>query len=107
MTGTVMAIDERKQAQGLLQQQFEQQRLVMEVTQRIRRSLNLQDILQTTVDEVRQFLQCDRVTIFQFSPGWGGAVVVESVADEWMLFYHSRFTTLALVKSTSNPLNKA
>ena len=84
MTGTVMAIDERKQAQGLLQQQFEQQRLVMEVTQRIRRSLNLQDILQTTVDEVRQFLECDRVTIFQFSPGWGGAVVVESVADEWM-----------------------
>jgi PAS domain S-box-containing protein len=84
MTGTVMAIDERKQAQGLLEQQFEQQRLVMEVTQRIRRSLNLQDILQTTVDEVRQFLECDRVTIFQFSPGWGGAVVVESVADEWM-----------------------
>ncbi len=84
MTGTVMAIDERKQAQGLLEEQFEQQRLVMEVTERIRRSLNLQDILQTTVDEVRQFLECDRVTIFQFSPGWGGAIVVESVADEWM-----------------------
>ncbi|HEY9829460.1 MAG TPA: PAS domain S-box protein, partial [Stenomitos sp.] len=38
----------------------------------------------TTVDEVRQFLQCDRVIIFQFSPGWGGTVVVESVAEEWM-----------------------
>jgi len=84
LSAAQMAIDERKQAQGLLQQQFEQQRLVMEVTQRIRRSLNLQDILQTTVDEVRQFLQCDRVTIFQFSPGWGGTVVVESVADEWI-----------------------
>ncbi|MBD2564956.1 MULTISPECIES: PAS domain S-box protein [Nostoc] len=84
MTGTVIAIDERKQAQGKLEQQFEQQRLVMEMTQRIRRSLNLQDILQNTVDEVRQFLGCDRVTIFQFSPGWGGTVVVESVASEWM-----------------------
>jgi PAS domain S-box-containing protein len=84
MTGTVMAIDQRKQAEATLQQQFEQQRLVMEMTQRIRRSLNLQDILQTTVDEVRQFLQCDRVIIFRFSPGWGGTVVVESVADEWM-----------------------
>lgn len=84
MTGTVMAIDDRKQAQELLEEQFEQQHLVMEVTERIRRSLNLQDILQTTVDEVRQVLECDRVTIFQFSPGWGGAVVVESVADEWM-----------------------
>ncbi|MBN3895651.1 MAG: PAS domain-containing protein [Nostoc sp. NOS(2021)] len=79
-----MTLDERKQVQGTVQQQFEQQRLVMEMTQRIRRSLNLQDILQTTVDEVRDFLKCDRVTIFQFYPGWGGTIVVESVAPEWM-----------------------
>jgi PAS domain S-box-containing protein len=83
MTGTVMAIDERKQAQVLLQQQFEQQRLVMDITQRIRRSLNLQEILQTTVDEVRQFLKCDRVVIIQFFPDSRGAVVVESVANHW------------------------
>ena len=79
-----ITLDERKQAQETLQQQFEQQRLVMEMSQRIRRSLNLQDILQTTVEEVRQFLECDRVTIFQFYPGWGGTIVVESVAPEWM-----------------------
>ncbi|HEY9832252.1 MAG TPA: DUF4118 domain-containing protein, partial [Stenomitos sp.] len=36
-----MAVDERKQSQERLQQQFEQQCLVMEMTQRIRRSLNL------------------------------------------------------------------
>ncbi|BDI14773.1 hypothetical protein ANSO36C_05750 [Nostoc cf. commune SO-36] len=84
MTGTIMDIEERKQAQHKLQQQFEQQRLVMEMSQRIRRSLNLQDILQTTVDEVRQFLKCDRVIIFQFSHGWGGTTIVESVAPEWM-----------------------
>ena len=83
VTGTATAIDERKQAQGVLEQQFEQQRLVMEMTQRIRRSLNLQDILQTTVDEVRHFLQCDRVIIFQFSPNWSGTVVVESVGSDW------------------------
>ncbi|MBD2354938.1 PAS domain-containing protein [Tolypothrix sp. FACHB-123] len=79
MVGTVMAIDERKQAQITLQQQFEQQRLVMDITQRIRRSLNLADILQTTVDEVRQFLECDRVIIFQLQPNGSGTVVVESV----------------------------
>ncbi|MBD2166802.1 PAS domain S-box protein [Calothrix membranacea FACHB-236] len=83
ITGTVMAIDERKQAQISLQQQFEQQRLVMEMTQRIRQSLDLQDILQTTVDEVRQFLQCDRVVIFQFAPDGSGTVVVESVEANW------------------------
>lgn len=84
MTGTAMAIDERKQTQGLLQQQFEQQALVMKMTQQIRQSLNLQDILQTTVEEIRQFLGCDRVIVFKFAPGWGGTTVVESVASEWM-----------------------
>ena len=82
MTGTVMAIDERKQAQFSLQQQVEQQHLVMEMAQRIRQSLNLPEILQTTVDEVRQFLQVDRVIIFQFSANWGGTVTVESVGDQ-------------------------
>jgi PAS domain S-box-containing protein len=74
---------ELRQAQEILQQQFEQQHLLMEMTQGIRRSLNLQDILQTTVDEVRQNLQTDRVIIFQFSPDWRGTVTVESVGADW------------------------
>ncbi|WP_225914071.1 PAS domain S-box protein [Leptolyngbya ohadii] len=82
MSGTVMAIDDRKQAQLLLQKQFEQQRLVAEIANRIRQSLNLQEILQITVNEVRQFLQVDRVIIFQFTPDWGGTIAVESVVDE-------------------------
>ncbi|MBK1990137.1 PAS domain S-box protein [Sphaerospermopsis aphanizomenoides BCCUSP55] len=87
MTGTAMAIDDRKQTQGLLQQQLEQQALVMKMTQQIRQSLNLEDILQTTVEEVRQFLGCDRVIVFKFDPGWGGTTVVESVASEWMAIF--------------------
>ncbi|HEY9628707.1 MAG TPA: PAS domain S-box protein [Coleofasciculaceae cyanobacterium] len=82
MIGTIMMIDDRKQTQLSLQQQLEQQRLVAAMTQRIRRSLNLEDILQTTVDEVRQFLQVDRVILFEFSPEWGGRVTVESVVNE-------------------------
>uniref|UniRef100_A0ACD5GWZ1 GAF domain-containing protein n=1 Tax=Desertifilum tharense IPPAS B-1220 TaxID=1781255 RepID=A0ACD5GWZ1_9CYAN len=80
------SIRDRQQAQGVLQQQVEQRRLVMQITQRIRQSLHLQDILQTTVEEVRQLLKCDRVIVFQFSPDWQGTVVVESVGSEWM--YH-------------------
>ncbi|CAN1212266.1 PAS domain S-box protein [Tumidithrix helvetica PCC 7403] len=77
------ALREREQAQVLLIQQVEQQHLIMEMTQGIRRSLNLQDILQTTVDEVRQYLQTERVIVFQFSSNWGGTVVVESVEEGW------------------------
>ncbi|MFB2921506.1 PAS domain S-box protein [Aerosakkonema funiforme] len=90
MTGTVINIDdrkrgeaERKQAEVLLHQQWEQQRTIVEISQRIRKSLNLAEILQTTVDEVRQLLQTSRVIIFQFAPNWSGTVVVESVGLEW------------------------
>ena len=66
-----------------LKRQTEQQRLVTEMAQRIRRSLNLNEILKTTVEEVRQFLQTDRVIIFRFQPDWKGTVIVESVGPTW------------------------
>lgn len=81
--GTAVATDRRRQTEHLLQQQLEQQQLVAAMTQRIRQSLNLQDILQTTVDQVRQVLQTDRVIIFQFLPDWHGRVVVESCGADW------------------------
>ncbi|MBD2121759.1 histidine kinase dimerization/phosphoacceptor domain -containing protein [Trichocoleus sp. FACHB-262] len=49
----------------------------------IRESLNLNEILQTAVNEVRRFLQTDRVIIYRFNPDMSGTVVVESVAEGW------------------------
>ncbi len=83
MLGTVVNIEDRQQSEQILQNQLEQQRLVMDMTQRIRQSLDLQEILQTTVDEVRQFLQTDRVIVYKFSPDWMGTVIVESVGADW------------------------
>jgi PAS domain S-box-containing protein len=83
MTGTIVNIDDRKQIETLLHQQSEQQRLVMEISGRIRQSLNLQDILQTTVEEVRRFLQCDRALVFKIAPDYSGTILVESVDAAW------------------------
>ncbi|MEG3879730.1 PAS domain S-box protein [Microcoleus sp. herbarium7] len=83
MAGTIVNIDDRKQTEILLHQQFEQQRLLVEMTRRIRQSLNLQDILQTTVEEVRGFLQCDRALMFKIDSDSSGIVLVESVAPAW------------------------
>ena len=59
---------------------MEKERLVHSIAQRIRESLDLQVCLQTTVDEVRQFLRADRVLVYCFNPEWNGHVPVESVA---------------------------
>ncbi|MBD1912841.1 MULTISPECIES: GAF domain-containing protein [unclassified Leptolyngbya] len=73
-------IRERQRAEETLRQQAEQKQLVTAIAQHIRQSLDLDTILNTTVAEIRQLLQVDRVLIYRFEPDWSGVVVVESVA---------------------------
>lgn len=49
-----------------LYQQVEQERLLHQVTTQIRHSLELPVILKTAVEQVRDFLQVDRLLIYQF-----------------------------------------
>ncbi|QIZ72533.1 PAS domain S-box protein [Oxynema aestuarii AP17] len=60
----------------------EREHLLGEIAIRIRRSLDLSKILKTAVDEVRHFLQADRVFITHLDGKSDGTVVAESVADE-------------------------
>ncbi|MBD1841935.1 response regulator [Cyanobacteria bacterium FACHB-63] len=75
---------ERKQAEEESNRQSARSQLLAAITLRIRRSLQLNEILETTVGEVRQFLQADRVIIYRFDPQWNGVVEVESVKDGWV-----------------------
>ncbi len=74
-------ITSRVVAQEALQLQLERERVMSAMRDRIRSSLNLQEILNTTVAEVRQFLNTDRVIIYRFHPDWSGKVVVESCGN--------------------------
>ncbi len=75
---------ERHQAAVDLQHRIDRERLIAQVTQNIRQSLDLDQILQTTVIRVRQFLAADRVLIYRFNAEWGGDMIVESVEPGWM-----------------------
>ncbi|MFN6485273.1 MULTISPECIES: PAS domain S-box protein [unclassified Nostoc] len=66
-----------------LKQQQEQQKLVGAIALDIRQSLKLQDILATSVQEVRQLLSADRVVMYQFTPQMQGNIVAESVLSQW------------------------
>ena len=79
----VVEISDRKRAEAALQQQLVREQLVGTMQERIRRSLNLGDVLTTAVEEVRQFLQTDRTIIYRFYPDWSGVVEVESVGSSW------------------------
>nr|WP_234708779.1 diguanylate cyclase [Kamptonema sp. PCC 6506] len=73
----------RVQLENTLKQQAERERLVRGIAQNIRESLNLEEILNTTVNKVREFLQTERVIIHRFKTGESGQIVAESIADGW------------------------
>lgn len=80
MVGSHTDITERKLAEEALLWQTKQEQLLRTISQHIRQSLNLSEIIQTTVDEIRKFLQTDRVIIYRLNDEGKGLVMAESLA---------------------------
>ncbi|MGC1219565.1 MAG: ATP-binding protein [Phormidesmis sp.] len=77
-------------AQSSLANQVQQSLLLNQVITRIRHSLDLPDILETTVAQVREFLSADRLVVYQFeqmeavnssSPSSTEPLAVEGIRD--------------------------
>jgi light-regulated signal transduction histidine kinase (bacteriophytochrome) len=60
------------------QDDLAQENLLHRMIKQIRRSLDLNEILTTTVNEVRKFLGTDRVKIYRFDTDGSGEVIAES-----------------------------
>ncbi|NEQ33763.1 MAG: response regulator, partial [Leptolyngbya sp. SIO4C5] len=73
-------VQERQQAEAALQRQNQRSHLFAEVTLKIRQSLQIDDILQTAVTEVKKILQTDRVLIYRLWPDGTGSSVAEAVS---------------------------
>ncbi|MFN6569088.1 GAF domain-containing protein [Dendronalium sp. ChiSLP03b] len=75
--------EELKQTETELKRQHLRSQLFSEITLKIRESLQLPEILQTTVTEVQKLLQADRVLIFRLHADGSGTVVQEAVLPGW------------------------
>lgn len=76
-------VQERKQAEATIQREVQRSQLFAEVTLKIRQSLQIEDILQTSVMEVQKMLQADRVLIYRLWPDGTGSGVAEAVESTW------------------------
>ncbi len=72
-------INRRRQIDFILIRQAEREKLIYQITQQIRQSLDLEEILKTTVTEVRNFLQADRVLIYRIWNNGTGSAMTENV----------------------------
>jgi len=61
----------------------QQQTVIAEIALRIRESLDLVEISNAIVKEVRQFINADRAAIYQFKPDMSGAIVAEDIIAPW------------------------
>ncbi|MDC0832883.1 PAS domain S-box protein [Geitlerinema sp. CS-897] len=72
----------RKQAERAFRSQVERERLLAQVQERMRQSLDLDEILETTVAEVQQLLDADRVTVYRAVGNGQFEVVHEALRGE-------------------------
>ncbi|MBD0267592.1 MAG: GAF domain-containing sensor histidine kinase [Cyanobacteria bacterium Co-bin8] len=85
MTGVLQPSEEDrlKQSEAKFRELARQNELLYRISQQIRQSLQLDQILQTTVCQVRCLLETDRVLIYRFGENWQGQVVIEDVLPPW------------------------
>ena len=83
MLGSHTDITERKAAEDALKLQNQRIQLLADLSRKIHQSLQLDEILQTTVTEVQKLLQADRVLINQFQVDGAERVLAEAVKPEW------------------------
>lgn len=81
-----MASSKRTSTKAALELELHQASLLLEFNQKIYQNLDYQHIFSITTQEVRQWIQADRVAIFQFDPASGfaeGEFVAEDVSEQF------------------------
>lgn len=66
------------------EQQRQKEKVIAKVIDKIRSSVDVDNIFKTTTQELRQILQCDRVAVYRFDADWSGKFISESVASGWV-----------------------
>jgi PAS domain S-box-containing protein len=85
----------------------EREKAIAAIIDKIRRSLDLKTIFNTTVQEARHLLKADRVTIYRFNADWSGQFIVESVGSEWTSLLEAQQRDRSLCRNISECSLKA
>ncbi|RZM76625.1 PAS domain S-box protein [Leptolyngbya iicbica] len=84
---TLVDIRQRLKAERLLKQQFVQEKQLREITQHMRQSLDLSEILPVVTQQVKQMLGGDRVIVFQLLADGHSRIAAEAVSPEFLALH--------------------
>jgi PAS domain S-box-containing protein len=88
MINRVGQIGDRITLDRQLKRSQQQEILIANISLRIRQYLNIEDISNSIVQEVRAFLKADRTVIYKFNPDMSGMVISESILPPWESCLH-------------------
>lgn len=74
-------VEKQKQQQILI---ADQERTIAHIIESMRFSLDIEQVLKTATDEMREALQCDRAVVYRFHDDWSGEFVYESMSKHWI-----------------------
>jgi methyl-accepting chemotaxis protein PixJ len=95
-------LEQLRQQSAKLEKAAIRDRAVTQVIDRIRRTLDVETIFDTTTKEVRTLLKCDRVGVYRFNADWSGAFVAESVGATWVSLVARQQELPALQRNVSD-----
>ncbi|MGM3305240.1 GAF domain-containing sensor histidine kinase [Anabaena sp. WFMT] len=84
----------------------EWQKTIARTIEKIRQSLDLENIFRTTTEELRKLLNSDRVAIYRFNPDWSGEFVFEAVTEGWVTLMEEQLKQPELAENISECLLK-
>ena len=84
LEGFVTDITAQKQSAAKIAQQTRREQALSTIAQHIRDSLDIQEIVTTVTQQVKELMQCDRVMVFQLFPDGHRKVVEEAVSPEFI-----------------------
>jgi GAF domain-containing protein len=79
----------------------ERQKTLAKTIEKIRQSLDLKTIFETTAVEIREILEADRAVIYRFNSDWSGEFVVESMASNWVSLVELQWQQPEIYKNIS------
>ncbi|MGB3405340.1 MAG: chemotaxis protein CheB [Microcoleaceae cyanobacterium] len=77
-------ISEQKATELELRDGAARERTILNIVEKIRKTLDLTEIFNTTTEELQGTLKCDRVTLYRFNSGEIGEFLAESVSVGWI-----------------------
>ncbi|HEY9703962.1 MAG TPA: sensor domain-containing diguanylate cyclase, partial [Allocoleopsis sp.] len=75
-------VTQQKNTEKYLKRSIEKERCLSQITQDMRRSLNIDDIINITLKGMQNFLQSERVVLYQLKRGKNHQLIMQSIKSE-------------------------